>query len=179
MNKGLITIGLLIWLGLFSSCEVLKPKTTANGKAYKEDLSGLRTEFESKMPDFSDQGGSPSENGITYPDYAFGPAADINQPLHNLLDTIAYQNLQINYVEGFTIQVYSGNRTEDARKAKGRAMEILQNDNVSLEYDQPNFKVKAGNYYSRFEAQKDFMQLRRSFPNAIVIMHRIPIVKKN
>jgi len=44
-----------------------------------------------------------------------------------------------------------------------------------LKYDEPNFRVKVGKYYSRLDAQQDYSAIKEKFSSAIVIPERIPI----
>lgn len=46
-------------------------------------------------------------------------------------------------------------------------------DEASLQYDQPKFRVTAGRYFTKLEAQKDLMRLRRYFSNAILVPEKI------
>ena len=46
---------------------------------------------------------------------------------------------------------------------------------AELEYNQPKFRVRVGNYFSRLEAQKDLIRLKRPFPNAILVPEKIMV----
>ena len=42
-------------------------------------------------------------------------------------------------------------------------------------YLQPNFKVKSGRYFTRMEAQKDYVSIKKVFGNAIIAPDRIKL----
>ena len=78
-------------------------------------------------------------------------------------------------VDGYTIQVYSGVKREDALNVKKKLTQSLPDLESDVEYRQPNFRVRTGKYFNRLEAQKDYLAVKRHFPNAIVIPDRIGI----
>ena len=69
----------------------------------------------------------------------------------------------------------SGTSSEEAKISKGKVYSILSDEKPVLKYEEPSFKVKVGKFYSRLEAQKTFAQLKRKFPNAIIIPERIQL----
>src|SRR5690606_34665609 len=92
-----------------------------------------------------------------------------------ILDSIYAENIRRAFVDGYTIQVYSGIRREDALEVKKKMTQSLPELESDVQYRQPNFRVRTGKYLSRLEAQKDYLAVRRYFPNAIVIPDRIEI----
>jgi hypothetical protein len=99
----------------------------------------------------------------------------VNTQLDAVLDSISEVNLVNGHVDGFTIQVYSGTKREEALNAKKALQTSLPDLDSEVQYVQPNFRVRTGKYYDRFEAQKDYLSVKRHFPNAIVIPDRIAI----
>ncbi len=67
------------------------------------------------------------------------------------------------------------NLGEAANEAKSMVYKMLPDSFPQLTYQQPNFKVKVGKFYTRFDAQKTFTEIKREFPRAIVIPERIVI----
>jgi hypothetical protein len=83
--------------------------------------------------------------------------------------------LTIKYIDGFTIQVYGGN---DRALAKDYQLDIIRNFpeiESKMVFEQPNYKVRIGQYYSRLEAQEFFTAVRTVFPRAILIPTRIAV----
>jgi hypothetical protein len=99
----------------------------------------------------------------------------VNQTLDAVLDSIDHINLNNGVVEGFTIQLYSGVQRDEALDVRKQVSTMLPQLDADVQFVQPNFRVRAGKYLNRFEAQKDYMAVKRYFPNAIIIPERIPI----
>jgi len=85
------------------------------------------------------------------------------------------RNEEIGYLPGFTIQVYSGRSREAANRAKNAVYDILLDEKATVSYDQPMFRVKVGQYYTRLEAEKSFNLLRERFSQALVLPQRISL----
>lgn len=143
--------------------------TTQPGK-YSEDLSVWRprvtTDTVAKLKHGED---NKDQKAFVEAKYS------INRQLDTVLDSINTINLMHKHVEGFTIQVYSGLDRESALTAKRQLATNLPDLKSELEYNQPNFRVKTGKYFSRLEAQRDFMAIKEHFPSAIVIPDKFAI----
>jgi len=103
------------------------------------------------------------------------PKFAVNESLDAVLDSINRINLNNGLVDGFTIQVYSGVKREEALNVKKHLASSIPGLESEVQYAQPNFRVRAGKYYDRLQAQKDYIAIKKYFPNAIVIPERIPI----
>lgn len=99
----------------------------------------------------------------------------MNTKVNAVLDSIDKINSLRKFIDGFTIQIYSGQNREEANNTKKKMAEELADMKADLQYQQPKFRVKTGNYFTRLEAQKDLLRIRRVFPNAILVPERIPI----
>jgi hypothetical protein len=171
MKKILLSVavaGLLI-TGCKPGQQTQKTVSNQDGK-HSEDLSGLRPKAEA-LPD-----------DTTTPDHVKrDPKASVeakftvNKQLDAVLDSIDQINLSAKFVEGFTIQVYSGKNREEALNVKKQLTLSASNLATEVQYEQPNFKVKSGKYFTRLEAQKDFEQIKKLFPTAIVVPGQIVI----
>jgi len=144
--------------------------TTQSGK-YTEDLSVLRPKVEEDTARNQVQANESNTKATTYvePKYA------INDTLHSVLDSISRFNHSVGFVDGFTIQVYSGLKREEALNAKKSLSTSLPDIDSELQYVQPNYRVRAGKYYDRFAAQRDYVAIKKHFPNAILLPERLPI----
>lgn len=146
-------------------------QTTASQEGkYSEDLSVLRPKIEAQQQDSS------TPDKIKRDPKAYvEPQFTVNKRLDAVLDSIDQINLSRKFIEGYTIQVYSGLKKEEALNAKRQLSQTVPNLNSELQYEQPNFKVKSGRYYTRLEAEKDFEEIKRYFPSAIVVPGQISI----
>lgn len=158
--------GLLI-TGCKPSQQTTKTTSSQDGK-YSEDLSSLRPKEELV------QNNTSTPDDIKRDPKAYVEAKfTVNKQLDAVLDSIDQMNLNARFVEGFTIQVYSGKNREEALNVKKQLTLSAPNLTTEVQYEQPNFKVKSGKYFTRLEAQKDFEQIKKSFPTAIVVPGQI------
>ncbi len=150
------------------STVIASAQTTS--KPYIEDLSAHRPKFELKR-DTSQKANS--QNVTDRP--SVKPTKNVNAKLDAVLDSIDKQNLQKKFIDGFTIQLYSGQSKEEAMNTKQKVVEELANVNPTLQYFQPKFRVSVGGYFSKLEAQKDLVRLKSFFPSAILVPEKIQV----
>lgn len=153
-----------------AGCVTQKTTTTSQAGRYSEDLSVWRPNAEIS----SDSGKSMTQDDINKKTFVEARYT-INKPLDNVLDSINNIHRERKFVDGFTIQIYSGLNREDALTAKKELTTALPEIESQVQYNQPNFRVKAGKYYNHLEAQKDFTAIRKYFPAAILIPDKISI----
>ncbi|MBJ6368030.1 SPOR domain-containing protein [Snuella sedimenti] len=67
----------------------------------------------------------------------------------------------------YKIQIYSGNRA-DAHKAKKEFETEFDTWSTSIEYESPNFKIWAGNFRTRLEADRALKQIKKKFNSAFI-----------
>ncbi len=103
------------------------------------------------------------------------PKYAVNKKVDIVLDSIDRYNLLANAVDGFTIQIYSGLKREEALNAKKNLTSQLPDLDVDVQYAQPNFRVKVGKYFNRLDAQKDYMAVKKHFPTAIIIPDKVAV----
>ena len=142
--------------------------SASEGK-YSEDLSVWRPKAETTTANTSTEEPGKKQAPYTEPKYA------VNKKLDTVLDSIDHFNLQRNFVDGFTIQVYSGTKLADALNAKKELASFVPELASDVQYSQPNYRVKVGQYFKRIDAQKDFLIVKEYFPTAIVIPDKVSI----
>ena len=103
------------------------------------------------------------------------PRYAVNKKLDTVLDSIDRYNTSKEKINGFTIQIYSGLKREDALNAKKNLASSLPQMGSEVEYLQPTFRVKVGKYYTRIDAQRDYVAVKKYFPTAIVIPDKVAI----
>lgn len=169
---------MLISCLVIAACSSKVTPTADSGKSvpekskYSEDLSVLRPKIQNTD---TVKTTTASAEGSNKPAKYVEPRYTVNSTLDAVLDTISSKNKANGFVDGFTIQVYSGIKREEALNVKKQLSASLPGLNSEVQYVQPNFRVRAGKYYDRIEAQKDFIAIKRFFPNAIVLPERIEI----
>ena len=167
-----IFIYFIVMVGL-AGCASPKSTTVSSthGQAYSEDLSIWRPKVETpannntttNVPD------TPKQTKYVEPRYA------VNTKLDTVLDSIDRFNRSKQFIDGFTIQIYAGLKREDALNAKKNLASSLPDLQSEVVYAQPNFRVKVGKYYTRIDAQKDYVAVKKYFPTAIVIPDKVAI----
>lgn len=161
---------------LLSGCasRVTTSGTSAGAGRYSEDLSVWRPEA-TLPPDTAAAATSGNPEQRIRTDRYVPARYAVNQQVDVVLDSIREHNLSRRAVDGYTIQVYSGTKREDALNVKKRMSQALPELESDVQYRQPNFRVRTGKYLTRLEAQKDYLAVKRHFPNAIVIPDRIEL----
>ncbi len=71
---------------------------------------------------------------------------------------------------GYRVQIYSGSNRNDAYDAQARFKQVYKDLNTYVGYEQPNYRVKVGDFRSRSQAQALANQLKRDF-NAVFIFN--------
>ncbi|MFL1010736.1 SPOR domain-containing protein [Flavisericum labens] len=84
-----------------------------------------------------------------------------------LLNLKKEMNKNENDSDRYKIQVYSGNRS-GAREAQSEFSKSFSDWNPSMQYETPNFKVWAGNFRTRLEADRALLNIKRKFPAAFI-----------
>ncbi len=138
-------------------------------KGPAEDLSAIRPRFTTPIDTGKHFSGNPVRNVPVVK-----PTMLVNDKVNSVLDSIDRINSMRKFVPGYTIQIYSGLNREEAGNARKRLLEELDM-RADLQYIQPKFRVRVGYYFTSIDAQKDFVRLRRIFPNAILVPENVPI----
>ena len=82
-------------------------------------------------------------------------------------------NQQGEFFEGYTIQLFSGNRA-GANKLKGEIIARGKFDAVRLIYLAPNFKIQIGSFPDIGSAQRALVEWRILYPDAFVVKTQVP-----
>lgn len=140
-----------------------------NSKSYYEDLSVHRPKVALiKQAEKTDSSKILNKQTVA-------PTKNVNAKVDFVLDSIDRFNQTRRFVDGYTILVYSGQKRDDAMETKKKMLEEIPELQSNLQYLQPKFRVTVGKYFTRIEAQKDFVRIRNSFPNATLIPEKIMI----
>ena len=160
-------------LGLFllqASCAAQQAGSNSSGDLYHENLTLVRPSYAVEEVDTSANDSNPVVSTQNIP-----PTHTVNAKVDMVLDSLDKLNQLKKFVDGFTIQIYSGAKREDALSAKAKMVKEMSDMEADIQYTQPKFRVTAGKYFTKLEAQKDLMRLRIFFPNAILVPEKIMI----
>ena len=129
-----------------------KTKTGESGRAehhvFQQDLSSFRPKF--KDQDESNQLVNAAKASKIVFDNRDVPMY-INKRLDPILDTIASQNKNIKFANGFRIQIYVGNDRKSADDAKVYTYQTYPEIFPYLTFQQPVYKVKVGDFLNRMD----------------------------
>jgi len=89
--------------------------------------------------------------------------------LNELLDKQRKQNLEKQTMPGYRVQIYFGVNRPKASEVKLDFTSKYPEVPSYLSYQQPNFKVRVGDFVSRLEAQKFLKQLEGKYPTTFVV----------
>lgn len=70
--------------------------------------------------------------------------------------------------DGYTIQLYYG-ELDKANQILRKYRGSYGNWPASIEYETPNYKVWAGNFASRIEAERALIEIQKSFSSAFIL----------
>lgn len=90
-------------------------------------------------------------------------------------DLLLQEYLERKKVNGYRIQLFSGSKKLDALKVKVEFMKLYPEIIPDIIYQQPNFKVRVGNYRDRLDAHKNLMLYKIDFTGAFIIKDHIKL----
>ena len=149
---------------IFFSCKIQSNNSSINNnqKGYFEDLSYTRD----------------TKKNISQSNFILSnnnKVPTIINELDSILNIIKYENTKNDYIEGFTIQLYLGDNRILAEKTEIKLNKLDSLTERITIFTQPNYRVKVGKYYNRFNANRDYNKFKKTFPNAIIIPEKIKI----
>ena len=68
----------------------------------------------------------------------------------------------------YKIQIFNGNRV-GALKAQTEFRKVFSAWNPSMKFQTPNYKIWAGNFGTRLEADRALKKIKREFPSAFIV----------
>jgi hypothetical protein len=169
MGRLLSHLSLALFL-LQASCAAQQTGGNLSGDLYHENLTLVRPNYEAEEVD-----SSAKDTYTKVGTQNISPTHTVNAKVDMVLDSLDKLNQLKRFVDGFTVQIYSGPNREDALSAKAKMVQEIMDLEASIQYTQPKFRVTAGRYFTKLEAQKDLMRLRIFFPNAILVPEKIMI----
>jgi hypothetical protein len=153
-------------------------KTTPGGASasdYREDLSSVRPRYAYVEPSIVKKSESKSSVAETSPKGSADKPLYVNKRLETVLDTMARQNKAIKYISGYRIQLYVGNVRQEADNAKAYIYQSFPDLNPYVSYSQPTYRVKAGDFMYRSDAEQYLEQIRAQYSSAVILADRVEI----
>jgi len=76
-------------------------------------------------------------------------------------------------MDGFRVQIYFGSERKAAQEIRGKFLQLFPNTEAYLIYQQPYFKVRTGDYRTRFEAYAAYKKIIPNFDKVFIVPDRI------
>ena len=147
---------------LLLACKASKPVN----RSYNEDLSLYRIE----LPKVRDISSIPKS--LRGPVQLYG---HITEEIDSISNLIISQNKKLNVRDGFVIQVYSNVNRDEALDIHNYCQDVFPDVPINLTYNQPNYRIKIGEFHEKLTATRFLNVLKKTFPKSIVIAEKIPI----
>lgn len=160
---------------LAAGCRTPQKTTSKAVYSFKDDVAPYRPTVEA-VAAAPDEGNRP-----TAPAGVLGsgaPTHDVTDEVDQLMAEVRDRNDRIRVGRGFRVQVYTGTDREEATRAKARVYQAMSDLNVYTTYQQPTFRVQAGDFLNQLEAQKAFAQLKTIFPAALLVNEQVNLPKR-
>jgi len=95
------------------------------------------------------------------------------------IDTFAAHRLELNKgadamtINGFRVQIFTGENRKDAYNAQAKFQEQFPDTKSYIIYNEPNFKVRVGDFRTRLDAEKLQNDLKKLFTGMFIIQEKI------
>jgi hypothetical protein len=101
------------------------------------------------------------------------------------IDTLAARRLALNKAggveagtaNGYRVQIFTGPSRKDAYEVQAKFQEEFPDIRTYIIYNEPNFKVRAGDFRTRLEAEKMEEELKKWFTGMFIIPEKINLPK--
>ena len=97
------------------------------------------------------------------------------------LDTLVQRNIESNQItngiQGYRVQIFFGSDRKGANDARTQFLQLYPNTEAYLLYQQPNFKVRVGDFRTQQEAQALFKELLHHFERVFLVPDKINLPK--
>jgi hypothetical protein len=168
-NKGSVLTIYLV-LGGLVACKSGQSTVSGSQAKFQEDLAAYRPRF----APVAKPNGQPTPQVVVAAPSA-KPTGDIGGELGRLRAEIAEANKNLRFAQGYWVQVYSGSSREEANRIMTNLRYALSDEKPELVYSQPNYKVKVGNFFHKYDAYQLYAELKGQYPNAFIASGRISI----
>jgi hypothetical protein len=89
------------------------------------------------------------------------------------LDSLVNKQIRINEhkntIQGFRVQIYFGGQRNKANEIKAEFLKKHPEEMAYLIYQQPNFKIRVGDFRDRLQAQQFYIKLLPTFNTAFIV----------
>ena len=79
------------------------------------------------------------------------------------------QNELLKKTRGYRVQIHFGNSRDGARDAKTKFLQAESKHTAYEIYQQPNYKIRIGDFRTRLEAYQFLKEIHGAFPNSFLV----------
>jgi hypothetical protein len=98
--------------------------------------------------------------------------AKMNPKIEEKLDYLISEKQKINtslaFKERYKIQIFSG-ESEKAKKTVIQFKQDFKDIDATIIFNTPNYKVWVGNFKTRMEAERNFVEIKKKYKNTLLI----------
>lgn len=143
---------------------------------YDEDLSAVRVRYDNKPS------ATVSDTKVVVKEKPASTTVtkmpkQVNSQVDMALDSIAVRNKTVRYSSGYRIQVFVGNDRKEVDEAKAYIYQNFPELSTYLTFSQPTYKLKAGDFTSRLDAERYYSFIKQRYSAAMLVNERIDIRK--
>jgi hypothetical protein len=80
-----------------------------------------------------------------------------------------------NSMPGYRIQIFFGDKRDDANLVKSDFLKVYPNVGAYLVYQQPNFKIRVGDFKTRLLATEFLNEIQGKFPMAFLVQDNVKL----
>ncbi|MDG1475801.1 MAG: SPOR domain-containing protein [Vicingaceae bacterium] len=78
-------------------------------------------------------------------------------------------------LKGYRVQIHSGNKRQPANQTRASFLRVHPKTKAHLDYEQPYYKVRVGDFKTKMEALKYKKFISKEFPNSFIVSDDIEI----
>ena len=91
-----------------------------------------------------------------------------NPEITSLMDAYKAEGEKDQTIKGYRVQILSADNRNDINRVKSQFYTLFPDVKSFVIYQQPNFKLRVGNFRTRLEAHKVWQEVVKSFPGAFI-----------
>lgn len=98
------------------------------------------------------------------------------------IETLLNKKIEVNKktdgkTAGYRVQIHFGGDSQEAKKIKADFINTHSDVPAYYIYEQPNFKIRVGDFKTKLEAQKFLKQIKSEFPASFVVEDKVEMMK--
>ncbi len=95
--------------------------------------------------------------------------------ISTVMDLFIQKNQSIENLPGYRIQIYNGNSRDKMNEIQQKFKKNYPEIETYLVYQAPYFKLRAGDFIERIEANKFLVTIRKDYPSAFLVTEEVKI----